>query len=39
VKALCGAKITWHSTGTIDNYNALADFFPKAQKALGTDLG
>jgi iron(III) transport system substrate-binding protein len=39
VKALCTAKITWHSTGTIEHYNALAEFFPKAQKALGTDLG
>jgi iron(III) transport system substrate-binding protein len=39
VKALCSANITWHSTGTLENYDALAEFFPKVQKALGTDLG
>ena len=39
VKALCAANITWHSTGTIEHYDDLAEFFPKAQKALGTDLG
>ncbi|SDW60704.1 iron(III) transport system substrate-binding protein [Arthrobacter sp. cf158] len=37
--SLCAANIEWRSTSTIERYNELADFFPKAQKALGTDLG
>jgi iron(III) transport system substrate-binding protein len=37
--ALCAANIEWRSTSTIERYNELAEFFPKAQKALGTDLG
>ncbi len=39
LKALCGAKIEWFATPDIDAYKALSEFFPTAEKALGTNVG
>ncbi|WP_423183504.1 ABC transporter substrate-binding protein [Arthrobacter sp. NyZ413] len=38
LKTICAAGIKWDPT-TADGYTSLADFFPKAQTALGTNIG
>lgn len=38
LKAICAAGLKWEPT-TANGYTSLADFFPKAQTALGTNLG
>jgi iron(III) transport system substrate-binding protein len=38
LKSICAAGIKWDPT-TAAGYTSLADFFPKAQTALGTNLG
>lgn len=38
LKSICAAGIKWDPT-TADGYTSLSDFFPKAQTALGTNLG
>jgi iron(III) transport system substrate-binding protein len=39
LQAICAANLKWFATATLADYNNLADFFPKAQKALGTFSG
>lgn len=36
LQAICDAHLQWYATATLDDYNALSDFFPKAEQALGT---
>jgi len=38
LEAICKAGLKWFPTATLDDYNTLTDFFPKAEKALGTDV-
>ncbi|UDY23925.1 ABC transporter substrate-binding protein [Nocardioides sp. Kera G14] len=37
--AICAAHLEWFPTPDIAAYNQLTDFFPQAEKALGTDVG
>lgn len=39
LKAICAAGLKWHPTKSLDEYNSLSAFFPKAEKALGTSVG
>lgn len=39
LKAICGAHLTWFPTPDIKAYNQLSAFFPKAEEALGTNVG
>lgn len=39
LQAMCKAHLKWFGTKTLDQYKSLAGFFPKAEKALGTDVG
>jgi len=36
LQAICGANLEWFATATLEDYNELTEFFPKAEKALGT---
>ncbi|MFJ9173849.1 ABC transporter substrate-binding protein [Streptomyces sp. NPDC102360] len=37
--AICKAGLKWYPTSTLADYNRLTAFFPKGEKALGTDIG
>lgn len=39
LKAICAAGLKWYPTKSLDQYNSLSAFFPKAEKALGTSVG
>lgn len=39
LKAICDAKIEWFATPDIEAYQDLTEFFPEAEKALGTNVG
>jgi iron(III) transport system substrate-binding protein len=36
---MCKANLKWFGTKTLDDYKNFSTFFPKAEKALGTDMG
>lgn len=38
LKAVCDAELEWFATPDIDTYTDLAEFFPKAEQALGTNV-
>lgn len=37
LQAICDAKLEWFATPDIDAYTQLTEFFPQAEKALGTN--
>ncbi|MEV1025700.1 ABC transporter substrate-binding protein [Streptomyces sp. NPDC050264] len=39
LEAICKANLKWYPTATLDDYNQLTTFFPKGEKALGTNVG
>ncbi|MBD0735542.1 ABC transporter substrate-binding protein [Streptomyces sp. CBMA29] len=39
LKAICAADLKWFGSKTLDEYKSFSTFFPKAEKALGTDVG
>lgn len=39
LRALCKSKITWTEVETLAEYNKLSEFYPKVEKAFGTDVG
>ncbi|MFG2781343.1 ABC transporter substrate-binding protein [Streptomyces prunicolor] len=39
LQAVCKANLKWFGTKTLDDYKSFSTFFPKAEKALGTDVG
>ncbi|WP_406143757.1 ABC transporter substrate-binding protein [Streptomyces sp. NBC_01012] len=39
LEAICKAGLKWYPTATLDEYNQLTAFFPKGEKALGTNVG
>lgn len=39
VKILCDNGVEWFSTGTLEAYQGLAEYFPEVEKALGTYVG
>ncbi|MBD0735543.1 ABC transporter substrate-binding protein [Streptomyces sp. CBMA29] len=39
VTALCAAHVEWYGATSLKDYDNLAGFFPKVEKALGTDVG
>ncbi|WP_078849477.1 ABC transporter substrate-binding protein [Streptomyces sp. NRRL F-5126] len=39
LQAMCGAHLTWDGAKSLTDYTHMTGFFPKAEKALGTDLG
>ncbi|MFG2781344.1 ABC transporter substrate-binding protein [Streptomyces prunicolor] len=39
VQTLCAAHVKWYGAKSLKDYDNLTDFFPKVEKALGTDVG
>ncbi|WP_330281331.1 extracellular solute-binding protein [Streptomyces sp. NBC_00588] len=39
LKSICDAHLKWFGTKTLDDYKSFSSYFPKAEKALGTDVG
>ncbi|WP_416960830.1 ABC transporter substrate-binding protein [Streptomyces sp. Agncl-13] len=39
LQAICKANLKWFGTKTLKDYQNFSSFFPKAEKALGTDVG
>ncbi|MFE6806551.1 ABC transporter substrate-binding protein [Streptomyces sp. NPDC057681] len=39
LRSMCKANLKWFGTKTLDDYKSFSTFFPKAEKALGTDVG
>ncbi|WP_329059369.1 ABC transporter substrate-binding protein [Streptomyces sp. NBC_01453] len=39
LQSMCKANLKWFGTKTLDDYKNFSTFFPKAEKALGTDMG
>ncbi len=39
LQSMCKANLKWFGTKSLADYKSLSTFFPKAEKALGTDMG